>query len=191
MSSGNFHLTALAIGDAWLIEPERKVDSRGHFIRTFCAQEFAAFGLESNFVQRSVSFNVHRGTLRGLHFQEDDCAETKLVRCTRGAIFDVIVDLRRDAPSFRKFVHVELRPDPTEILYVPPGCAHGFLTLEDDTEVYYEITPAHQPEAGAGIRWDDPGLSIPWPFEPVVISERDRMLPAAGEYLAGRRADAE
>jgi dTDP-4-dehydrorhamnose 3,5-epimerase len=186
MSSSNFHLTALAIGDAWLIEPVRNVDSRGHFIRTFCAQEFAAFGLESNFVQRSVSFNAHRGTLRGLHFQEDDCAETKLVRCARGAIFDIIVDLRPDKPTFLQCASVELRPDDAIMLYVPPGCAHGFLTLDDASEVYYEITPPYRSDASAGIRWDDPALAIPWPFQPAVMSERDRNLPTAGEYLARR-----
>ncbi|MGH7874291.1 MAG: dTDP-4-dehydrorhamnose 3,5-epimerase [Candidatus Binatia bacterium] len=187
MSSGNFRLTALAIGGAWLIEPVCKADQRGHFMRTFCAQEFAEFGLETNFVQRSVSFNTHRGTLRGLHFQEGDNAETKLVRCTRGAIFDIIVDLRLDEPTFLQCACVELLPVRANMLYVPPGCAHGFLSLDDASEVYYEITPPYRPDASVGIRWDDPAFAIPWPFQPVVISERDRNLPTAGEYFARQR----
>jgi dTDP-4-dehydrorhamnose 3,5-epimerase len=184
MSSSNFRLTALAICGAWLIEPVRRADQRGHFMRTFCGQEFAEFGLETSFVQHSLSFNTHRGTLRGLHFQEGDSAETKLIRCSRGAIFDVIVDLRPDKPTFLQCAHFELLPDRANMLYVPPGCAHGFLTLDDASEVYYEITPPYRPDASAGIRWDDPALAIPWPFKPVVISERDRKLPTAEEYFA-------
>jgi dTDP-4-dehydrorhamnose 3,5-epimerase len=187
MLSDNFHLTALQISGAWLIEPLRKVDKRGHFMRTFCAQEFAEFGLETSFVQRSVSFNTHRGTLRGLHFQEGDNAETKLVRCTRGAVFDVIVDLRPKEPSFLQFACAELLPGRANMIYVPPGCAHGFLTLEDSSEIYYEITPSYRPDASAGIRWDDLSLAIPWPFEPVVMSEKDRNLPTADEYFARRQ----
>jgi dTDP-4-dehydrorhamnose 3,5-epimerase len=184
MSSGNFHLTALAIGGAWLIEPVRKADQRGHFMRTFCSEEFAKFGLETRFVQRSVSFNINKGTLRGLHFQEGSNAETKLIRCTRGAIFDVIADLRPNEPTFLQFACVKLLPDRANMVYVPPGCAHGFLTLEDSSEIYYEITPPYRTDASAGIRWDDPSLAIPWPFQPVVMSERDRSLPTAGEYFA-------
>ncbi|MGC2220995.1 MAG: dTDP-4-dehydrorhamnose 3,5-epimerase [Methylocella sp.] len=187
MSSDNFHLTALAIGGAWLIEPVRKVDQRGHFTRTFCSQEFAEFGLETSFVQRSLSFNALRGTLRGLHFQVGDNAETKLVRCTKGAIFDVIVDLRPDEPTFFHFACVKLLPDRANMLYVPPGCAHGFLTLDDASEVYYEITPPYRSDAGAGIRWNDPALAIPWPFRPVVMSESDRNLPTASEHFARQR----
>jgi dTDP-4-dehydrorhamnose 3,5-epimerase len=187
MSSGNFHLTALGIGGAWLIEPVRKADSRGHFMRTFCAQEFTELGLETNFVQRSLSFNTVRGTLRGLHFQEGENAETKLVRCARGAIFDVIVDLRSNEPTFFQFACVELLPDRANMLYVPPGCAHGFLTLDDASEVYYEITPPYRSDASAGIRWDDPVFAIPWPFQPVAMSDRDRNLPTAGEYFARQR----
>lgn len=182
--SDTFHFTSLAISGAWFIEPVPRIDQRGHFLRTFCAEEFARHGLESNFVQRSASFNVQRGTLRGLHFQAGAHAETKIVRCTRGAIFDVIVDLRRERPTFRTSVHAELRADAATMLYVPPGCAHGFLTLEDESEVYYEITPAHRAEASAGIRWNDPSLAIDWPFRPMVMSERDRTLPTVDEYFA-------
>jgi dTDP-4-dehydrorhamnose 3,5-epimerase len=188
MSSDNFHLTALAICGAWLIEPVRKVDQRGHFMRTFCSEEFAEFGLETSFVQRSVSFNTHRGTLRGLHFQEGDNTETKLVRCTRGAIFDVIVDLRPNEPTFFQFACVELLPDRANMLYVPAGCAHGFLTLDDESEVYYEITPPYRPDASVGIRWNDPILAIPWPFQPVVMSERDQKLPTTEEYFSQGKA---
>jgi dTDP-4-dehydrorhamnose 3,5-epimerase len=182
----NFRFNSLILPGAWLIEPIAKRDDRGFFARTFCAEEFARFGLETSFVQRSVSFNARRGTLRGLHFQESPHVETKIVRCTRGAIFDVIVDLRPEEPSFRRFVQVDLRADRANMLYVPPGCAHGFLTLEDASEVYYEITPAYRPEASTGIRWDDPDLAIPWPFQPVVTSERDEMLPTSRDYFARR-----
>jgi dTDP-4-dehydrorhamnose 3,5-epimerase len=177
----------LAIAGAWLIEPLRRRDDRGYFLRTFCAQEFAQAGLETNFVQRSASFNVRRGTLRGLHFQSGDHAEIKMVRCTRGQIFDVIVDLRPDQTTFRKSVHVELGADRANALYIPQGCAHGFLTLEDACEVYYEITPAYRPEDSAGIVWNDPDFEIPWPFKPQVISEKDRTLPTSAAYFSRPR----
>jgi dTDP-4-dehydrorhamnose 3,5-epimerase len=183
-ASEDFRFTPLSIAGAWLVEPAPKEDERGHFLRTFCAEEFARAGLKTDFPQRSASFNIRRGTLRGLHFQTGRAAETKIVRCARGAIFDVLVDLRQGGATFGQSVQAELRADRANMLYIPPGCAHGFLTLEDASEVYYEITPAYQPGAGAGICWDDPTLAIPWPFPPAVISERDRCLPTAAEYFS-------
>jgi len=183
-----FRFTPLAIKGAWLIEPTPMRDDRGHFLRTFCADEFAKVGLETDFVQRSASFNARRGTLRGLHFQAGAHAETKIVRCVRGAVFDVLVDLRPDEPTFGKFFHAELRPDRATMLYIPKGCAHGFLTLENASEVYYEITPAYRPQASAGVFWNDPALAIPWPFPPVMISAKDQMLPTAATYFSQARA---
>lgn len=179
----NFRFTPLAIAGAYLIEPIPKQDERGYFLRTFCAKEFAEAGLKTDFVQRSASFNKHRGTLRGLHFQREPRAESKIVRCTRGAIFDVIVDLRRHEPTFARFVAVDLRADRPGMFYIPPGCAHGFLTLEDATEVAYEITPAYHAHASAGVCWDDPRLAIPWPFPPLIMSERDKALPTVDDYF--------
>jgi len=190
VTSASFKFTPLAISGAWLIEPLRTADDRGHFLRSFCAQEFTHMGLETDFVQRSVSFNTRRGTLRGLHFQVGAYAETKLVRCARGRIFDAIADLRPHQPTFATAFHVELDADCATMLLVPPGCAHGFLTLEDASEVYYEITPAYQPQASAGIIWSDPAFAIPWPFQPEVISERDQMLPASADYFSKLHAGA-
>jgi dTDP-4-dehydrorhamnose 3,5-epimerase len=187
VTSANFNFTPLAIAGAWLIEPLRKTDDRGHFLRTFCAQEFADAGLETDFVQRSISFNARRGTLRGLHFQIGDHAETKLVRCARGAIFDAIVDLRAEQPTYATSFHLELSANDAAMLLIPPGCAHGFLTLEDASEVYYEITPAYRPDAGGGIIWNDPDFAIPWPFPPEVISDKDQMLPTSAEYVSKLR----
>lgn len=160
------------------IEPH--VDERGLFARSYCRREFEARGLNPEVAQCNVSYNRMRGTLRGMHYQEAPHGEAKLIRCLRGALYDVAVDLRADSPSFREWVAVELRAEPgctSRMLYVPEGCAHGFLTLEDDTEVSYQMSAAYVPEAGRGFRWNDPAFSIAWP-EPVrVISERDRTYP--------------
>jgi dTDP-4-dehydrorhamnose 3,5-epimerase len=189
VTSASFKFTPLAISGAWLIEPLRKTDDRGHFLRSFCAREFAEMGLETDFVQRSISFNTQRGTLRGLHFQVGAHAETKLVRCTRGKIFDAIADLRPEQPTFAMTFHLELSAESATMVLIPPGCAHGFLTLVDASEVYYEITPAYHPQVGAGINWSDPALAIPWPFQPEVISEKDQMLPVSADYFSKLRAE--
>jgi dTDP-4-dehydrorhamnose 3,5-epimerase len=169
--------TSLAIPGAFLIESDPITDERGAFARLFCAETFASHGLISDFRQRSMSFNHRSGTLRGLHFQRSPHAETKIVRCTAGAIFDVIVDLRQGSPTFGGNFTVVLSAVNRTMLYVPAGCAHGFLTLSDATEVYYEITPAFVAEASSGIAWNDPDLAIAWPEAPRVISDRDRALP--------------
>ena len=166
-----------AIGGVWIVEPEGHVDERGLFARTWCAREFAEHGLADCFVQGSVSHNPRRGTLRGLHYQAEPHAEAKLVRCTRGAIYDVALDLREQSPTFRQHVGVVLDAANRLALYVPEGCAHGFQTLEDDTEVLYQMSAFHAPEAARGVRWDDPAFAIPWPPADRLIGERDRAYP--------------
>jgi dTDP-4-dehydrorhamnose 3,5-epimerase len=159
------------------IELEPKSDLRGFFARTWCQQEFAARGLDANLVQCSVSFNPRKGTLRGMHYQAPPHAETKLVRCTRGAIFDVILDLRPHSPTFKDWVAVVLSGENRKTAYVPKGCAHGFLTLQDDTEVFYQISVCQHAESARGVRYDDPAFQITWPEKIEVISERDRKYP--------------
>ena len=166
------------IPGAFVIEPEPVADERGSFARIFDADEFAERGLETEFVQWSVSFNERTGTLRGLHFQREPHAETKLVRCTRGSLFDVIVDLRPDSPAFTRWAAVELSADNRRALYIPKGLAHGFQTLADGTEVVYAITEPYAPDSAAGVRWDDPAFGIDWPpAEDRVMSEKDRSWP--------------
>jgi dTDP-4-dehydrorhamnose 3,5-epimerase len=167
-----FHKTE--IDGVWVVEPERHEDERGFFARTWDKQEFADRGLSFELVQSSVSFNRLRGTLRGLHYQAAPYREAKLVRCTAGAVFDVAVDLRAESPTFRRWFGRELSAESRMALFVPEGCAHGFLTLANDTEVEYAITEPHVPEASRGVRWNDPAFGIEWPGEPVVMNERDR-----------------
>lgn len=169
--------TALDLPGSFLIEPEPMADARGHFARMFCGDEFAAYGLETQFPQRSFSFNHKRGTLRGLHFQKSPHGEVKIVRCTAGAIFDVLVDLRPMSPTFGKSVTRELSAANRSMLYIPEGFAHGFLTLTDNAEVYYEISRAYVPEAASGVAFDDLDLAIGWPMAPTMISDKDRALP--------------
>jgi dTDP-4-dehydrorhamnose 3,5-epimerase len=162
---------------AWVLEPERIADERGFFARTWCRRDFEARGLDPSIAQCSVSFNHRRGTLRGLHFQVEPHAEVKLVRVTRGAVWDVIVDLRPGSPTFRQRFAVVLSAEAGHQLYIPKGMAHGFQTLEDATEVAYQISAFYAPEAARGYRWNDPAFAIPWPEPVTVISERDRNLP--------------
>ena len=162
---------------AWVLEPERIADERGFFARTWCRRDFEVRGLDPAIAQCSVSFNHRRGTLRGLHFQVEPHAEVKLVRVTRGAIWDVIVDLRPGSPTFKRHFAVVLSAEAGNQLYIPKGMAHGFQTLEDATEVAYQISAFYAPEAARGYRWDDPAFAIPWPEPVTVISEKDRNLP--------------
>lgn len=162
---------------AFVLEIEPRRDERGYFARTFDRAEFRRRGLAASFAECSVSFNERRGTLRGLHYQVRPHQEAKLVRCTRGRIHDVILDLRPGSPTRGRWHSVELGADTGRILYVPKGVAHGFLTLEARSEVYYEISAAHHPECARGVRWNDPRFAIRWPFRPAVISERDRTYP--------------
>lgn len=160
------------------IQLEAKCDERGFFARTWCQKEFQAHGLNSEFVQCSLSFNTRRGTLRGMHYQLAPHAETKLVQCTRGSIFDVVVDLRPQSPKFRNYSAAILTAEQHNMVYVPEGCAHGFLTLEDKTDVFYQISEFHNERAARGLRFDDPAFRISWPEKVQVISERDRNYPS-------------
>jgi dTDP-4-dehydrorhamnose 3,5-epimerase len=164
-----------------LVEPERQADDRGFFARTWCAREFAEHGLEPALSQCSVSYNHRRGTLRGLHYQAPPFAEVKLVRCTRGAVYDVAVDLRPDSPTYLRWVGVELTAENGRALYLPRGVAHGFYALADATEVAYQISTAYEPSAARGVRWDDPLLGVGWPGPVAVITPRDRGYPDLDE----------
>lgn len=163
----------IGIDGVWVIEPQRFEDDRGFFARTWDPDEFGEHGLNPELAQCSISYNRARGTLRGLHYQAAPHEEAKLVRCTAGAIFDVAVDLRPDSSTFRAWFGVELSAENRLALYVPEGCAHGFLTLAEDSEVHYQISQAYVPDAGRGVRWNDPAFAIRWPAEVVVMNERD------------------
>lgn len=162
---------------AFVVEPEPIADERGLFARIFCAHEFTSHNLNPQLVQCSLSFNKRKGTLRGMHYQAKPHEETKLVRCTRGAIYDVILDLRPDSPTFKSWAGVELSAGNRKGLYVPVGFAHGFLTLQDETEVFYQMSEFFYPEYAVGVRWDDPAFGIEWPAIPEVISAKDANHP--------------
>ena len=170
-----FHATR--IDGVFIVEPERVGDERGFFARTHCRREFVEQGLNPEISQCGISFNAAEGTLRGMHYQADPHGEEKLIRCTQGAIFDVLIDLRADSPTFRKWVATTLSAENRLMFYAPTGIAHGFLTLEPDSEVFYQISEFYHPESARGVRWDDAAFAIEWPGEPVVISERDRTYP--------------
>lgn len=165
------------ISGAFVIDREPIRDERGYFARVWAREEFAARDLTTTIEQCSVSFNPRRGTLRGMHYQTAPHEEVKLVRCTRGAIYDVIIDLRAGSPNFGQWFGVELSADNGRMLYIPKGCAHGFLALKNDTEVYYQMSYPQVPEAARGVRWNDPAFGIVWPAAPEVISERDKNYP--------------
>ncbi len=152
-------------------------DERGLFARTYDEATFRAAGLPIHWPQSNVSWNAKRGTLRGMHFQTTPKPEPKLVRCTQGRVFDVAVDLRPDSASFRHWVGVELAADRRNAIYIPPGCAHGFLTLEDGSELFYQMGDVYDAKLSGGVRWNDPAFAIDWPFQPTIISERDANLP--------------
>jgi len=152
-------------------------DERGFFARSWCEKEFASHGLNPGLVQCNVSFNARKGTLRGIHYQDKPYPEAKLVRCTRGAIYDVAVDLRPQSTTFRHWVGVVLSAENRQMLYIPEGCGHGLLTLADNTEVFYQMSEFYHPEAARGVRFDDPAFEIRWPAKIEVISERDRTCP--------------
>jgi dTDP-4-dehydrorhamnose 3,5-epimerase len=168
---------AAKVTGAFLIEPEPITDERGFFARIWCRDEFAAHGLNPTLAQANVSFNHRKGTLRGVHYQADPHQEAKLVRCTRGAIWDVVLDLRPDSSTYRAWTGAELSDANRAMLYIPEGCAHGFLTLTDAAEVAYQMSVPYAPEAARGIRYDDPAFGIEWPGEVVVINQRDASYP--------------
>jgi dTDP-4-dehydrorhamnose 3,5-epimerase len=160
---------------AFAIEIERKEDFRGFFARTFCRHEFSHHGLKTQFVQCSISYNERKGTLRGMHFQSAPMQEAKLIRCTRGSIFDAIIDLRRDSPTYKKHFTIELTAETGSALYIPEGFAHGFQTLEDGTEVLYQMTEFFAPDLARGVRWNDPAFGIRWPeVDNRIILDRDQ-----------------
>ncbi|MEP6911402.1 MAG: dTDP-4-dehydrorhamnose 3,5-epimerase [bacterium] len=163
---------------AFVIEPERFEDERGFFAPLWSEKALVALGAEARFVEGNTSFNKRRGTLRGMHYQAAPHAQAKLVRCTRGAVYDVGVDLRPDSPTFRQWLGVELSEQNGLLLYVPGDFGHGYLTLEDNSELYYQVTDVYAPDASRGFRWDDPAFQIEWPLtDEIVIVQRDREYP--------------
>lgn len=170
---------------AWLIEPDPVVDERGSFMRTFCETEFGERSLATRFVQNSQSQSLRKGTLRGMHFQIAPHAEAKLVSCIRGAIYDVIVDMRPSSPSLHRWIGFELTPENRRQVYVPEGFAHGFQTLSDDAVVSYMISAPYVPHASVGVRYDDLAFSIAWPLVPTALSDRDRNWPLLKSRVPG------
>jgi len=166
------------VAGVWIIDIEPISDERGFFARAFCRREFGARGLPSDFVQENVGFSPRKGTLRGLHFQREPHAEAKLVRCTGGTVWDVAADIRRGSATFGRWVAVELTAENRRMLYVPEGCAHGYLTLCDDAEVRYLTTHEYVPDAASGVRFDDPALAVDWPAEIELVSAGDRGWPS-------------
>ena len=162
---------------AYVLEPERMDDHRGFFARVWCKRELQEHGLKGELVQSNVGFSYRRGTLRGLHFQKSPHAEVKIVRCTRGAIFDVIVDIRPESPSYKRWFGVELNEGNGRMIYVPESFAQGYMTLADNTEINYHTSEFYNAEAAFGIRYDDPALCIQWPLVATVVSEQDRNWP--------------
>lgn len=169
--------TPLALPGIWLIQMERNNDPRGYFARTACQDEFEAHGIPTAFPQSNVSFNHSRGTLRGLHWQDVPHPEGKLVRCVRGSVFDVAVDLRPGSASYRRWVSATLSAANGDALYIPPGFAHGFQTLEDNAELFYQMTDPYRPGLARGLRWNDPAIAIRWPITDPILSDRDAALP--------------
>ena len=170
--------TETPLAGAFIIEPEPRTDERGYFARVWCQEEFAKRGLDTRLVQCSLSNNTRAGTLRGMHYQADPFPEVKVIRCTRGAIFDVIIDLRRDSFTFARHFAIILSSSNRTALYVPGGLAHGFQTLEDDTDVMYQMSEFYRPSAARGVRWNDSAFGIPWPHTDVrVMAERDAAYP--------------
>ena len=166
------------LSGAFLLELERFEDERGFFARTWSEKEFAERGLQSFLAECNISFNKKKGTLRGMHYQAPPHGQAKIVRCTKGSIYDVVIDLRNDSPTFKQSVGVQLTASNRLTLYVPIGFAHGFQTLEDDTEVFYQMSSPYVAESGRGVRWNDPAFAIHWPDDtPVIINERDRAYP--------------
>jgi dTDP-4-dehydrorhamnose 3,5-epimerase len=166
--------TEMRVDGAWIIEPEPDRDDRGLFARTWSARELHSRGCDTRVAQCSVSFNTRAGTLRGMHYQAPPNEEAKYVRCTAGAAFDVVLDLRPDSPTYRVWDSVEISSTNRRTIYIPSGCAHGFQTLQDDTEIYYQISTEYVAESARGTRWDDAIIAINWPLPVSVMSSRDR-----------------
>lgn len=178
---GSMRFTMAALSGVWVIDPDPREDDRGRFMRAWCAREFADHALDFLPVQANMGFSVLKGTVRGMHFQGAPALEAKLVRCTRGAMFDVALDLRPESPTYGKWFSVELSAQNGRMLYVPEHCAHGYQTLEDCTEMYYMTSQFYAPDAVRGVRFDDPEFAIQWPLDAAVVSEQDRNWPLAGQ----------
>jgi dTDP-4-dehydrorhamnose 3,5-epimerase len=178
-----FQETEIASG--WVIDPAPHADDRGRFMRAWCTREFSEHGIDFYPVQANMGFSVKKGTVRGMHFQEAPGLEAKLVRCTRGRMFDVLVDVRPDSATYLRWFGVELSAENGRMLFVPEGCAHGYQTLEDCTEMHYMTSAFYTPTAARGVRFDDPAFAVRWPLEATIISEQDRNWP-----LIERRRDA-
>lgn len=160
---------------AYLVKPQRFADARGFFARVWCEREFSERGLVANMVQANIAYSEHAMTLRGLHYQEAPHAEAKLLRCLSGAVYDVVIDLRTDSPTYKHWLGTELTARDQAMIYVPEGFAHGYLTLQDNTEVFYQVSEFYAPAAEKGIRWDDPAFAIEWPAQgELIISDKDR-----------------
>ena len=169
--------TETPLKGAYVIDLEKRGDDRGWFARFFCEREYEKHNLNHQIVQANTSASKYQGTLRGMHYQLAPKAEDKIVRCLRGALFDAIIDLRQDSPTFLKHFSIELTAENRTMLFVPKGFAHGFITLEPDTEAFYLVTEYYAPDRERGIRYNDPKFGIPWPLEPVVISDKDKNQP--------------
>ena len=166
------------LAGAFIIHIEPNVDERGFFARNWCRQEFVAHGLNAEISQCNIGVSKHKGTLRGLHFQLPPHSEAKLVRCSRGALYDVVVDIRPHSPTHRQWIAVELTPENLTMVYAPEGCAQGYQTLTDDTEICYQTSAFYAPQAARGVRYNDPAFAIEWPLEVTMLSEADRSWPA-------------
>jgi dTDP-4-dehydrorhamnose 3,5-epimerase len=181
MLMNSMHFTPTNIRNAFIIEIEKHSDERGFFSRAWCTREFEARNLNPSLVQANVVMSNKRGTLRGLHYQRAPWEEAKAFRCIKGSVFDVILDLRRDSPSYMQWLGVELHADEYRMLYVPEGCAHGYQALTDEAVALYHVSQFYSPESERGVRFDDPAFGVKWPIEPPIISQKDRSWP---DYLS-------
>jgi dTDP-4-dehydrorhamnose 3,5-epimerase len=173
----DMHFSKCEVADAWVIDPAPHVDARGRFMRSWCEREFADHAINFRPVQGNMAHSIKRGTIRGMHYQVAPALEAKLVRCTRGSVFDVVADLRPDSPTYLKWYGTELNVDNGRMLFVPEGCAHGCVSLEDASEIMYLTSAFYAPDCAHGVRFDDPALNIEWPIAVAVISEQDRNWP--------------
>jgi dTDP-4-dehydrorhamnose 3,5-epimerase len=169
--------TETPIKGAYIIEPEFLTDERGFFARSFCKEAFQGHGLDTDIIQCNISYNKKKGTIRGMHYQAAPHEEVKIVSCTQGSIYDVMVDLRRESPTYQHWYAKELTDDEYQMIYIPKGCAHGFQTLEDDCRVYYQMEESYYPDCVRGIRWNDPKIGINWPLSVTIISKKDQSYP--------------
>ncbi len=177
--------TEIGIPRAWVIDPEPHLDERGRFMRAWCLREFTEHGIDFTPVQANMGLSARKGTVRGLHFQKAPAAEAKLVRCTHGSVFDVLIDLRPESPTRGRWHGVELSAANGRMMFVPPYCAHGYQTLEDSAEIYYLASGFYTPALARGVRFDDPAFGVRWPFEATAVSEQDRNWPLFERWEAG------